>query len=304
MEACAQPGLRDRLLPVYAVGVAALLWGAWWIPLRVLDERGLTGDWASAALGLGAAAVVLPVAIARRRRLYAGGWNLLWVGLFAGAAFAAFNHGLIHGLVVRAVLLFYLSPVWATLLGIAFLGERVGRLRIFTVIAGIAGAAIVLGNDGALPVPRTGADWMGLGAGVLWSCAMVFVRKTQTVSAFEKTFAALVGSGLCALALALVAGPASASVPGAGVFAAALPLTLAAVVIWLLPMTFIEWWWAPRMDPGRVCIVLLLEIVAASATAAALTDEPFGWRELAGSTLIVAAGLIEMRDQARSGGAP
>ncbi len=53
------------------------------------------------------------------------------------------------------------------------------------------------------------------------------------------------------------------------------------------------------MDPGRVCIVLMLEIVVAAATATALTDEPFGWREALGSALIMGAGVVELRDQTR-----
>ncbi|MBT5413844.1 MAG: hypothetical protein HOK81_04515, partial [Rhodospirillaceae bacterium] len=33
---------RDRR-PDIAIAVAACLWGAWWIPLRLLDERGWGG---------------------------------------------------------------------------------------------------------------------------------------------------------------------------------------------------------------------------------------------------------------------
>jgi drug/metabolite transporter (DMT)-like permease len=67
----------------------------------------------------------------------------------------------------------------------------------------------------------------------------------------------------------------------------------------LIPLTWLFIWAAARMDPGRVSILLLFEIVAAALSAGLLTDEPFGRRELLGGALIVAAAVIEGIDEIR-----
>jgi drug/metabolite transporter (DMT)-like permease len=58
-------------------------------------------------------------------------------------------------------------------------------------------------------------------------------------------------------------------------------------------------WGAARLDPGRVSILLMLEVGVASLSAGLLTDEPFGWREVAGGLLILGAGVLESYDQLR-----
>ena len=62
---------------------------------------------------------------------------------------------------------------------------------------------------------------------------------------------------------------------------------------------FLIVWSSGRLDPGRVAILLLFEVLASAASAALLTNEPFGWREMAGCILILGAGLIEGLDQLR-----
>ena len=288
----------DRL-PDIAIAVAACLWGAWWIPLRLLGERGWGGDWAGAAFCLAATLALLPGAIHQRHRLIAAGPALLLCGTLAGLAFAAFNNDLVEGEIVRAVLLFYLSPIWATLLAVVILGERFGVSRSLAIAAGLAGAAAVLGADGALPLPRSEADWLGLVAGMAWAGAMTATRRLAAVPSFDKTFAATAGAAAVSLVFGLLLTP--AGVPAGEALSNALPLIVGATLFCLIPLTFLEFWGASRLDPGRVCIILMLEIVIASASAAALTDEPYGWPEAIGTFLILGAGLIDVYGPAPRG---
>ncbi len=284
-------------IPSLAVAGSAAMWGLWWIPLRALDAQGLAGAWASLAVFGGATLVLLPVAWLRRARLRAAGRSALAVGLLFGAALVAWNHALIMGEVVRVTLLFYLAPIWGTLLGILMLGIRPSALRLGTIVIGLCGAAIVLGFEDGLPVPRSLADWMGVAAGVLFALAAALIHRAGRVGDLERTLFTFAMATLFA-SLLVLATPATV-VPRWADIPDLLPLLFAATALWYVPITWLIIWGAARLDPGRVSILLLLEVGVAALSAGLLTDEPFGWREAIGGLLIVAAGALESYDAIR-----
>jgi drug/metabolite transporter (DMT)-like permease len=288
---------RATALPTLAVTASAVMWGLWWIPLRALDKGGLTGDWISLAVYTFGAVVLLPVAVARRKRLAAGGLDLLVIALCLGVALTAWNHAVLTGEVVRVVLLFYLCPVWATGFARIILKEPVSPVRGLSILLGLGGAAVVLGFEGGVPLPRAEGEWMAVFAGVLFALAATYARKAEGCTGFDKTFATFAAAVPVALLFILVVPVGAAPTPGQ--FLDALPLLTGATVVWLLPQTWLVLWGAERLDPGRVTVLLLLEIVAAAVSAALLAGEPFGWRELTGCLLILGAGVVEALDQRR-----
>ena len=302
----------EGLLPQLAIVVAALLWGLWWIPVRGLEAGGLSGDWVSVTLyGVGAFGL-LPFLIASwiksRGTFWEGAGSAALAGLFCGVALAFWNHALLIGEVVRVTLLFYTAPIWSTLLAAVFLGERLSLRRLVTITLGLSGAAVVLGypleaGASGLPLPQGQADWMAIGAGVTFAISTTIIRKSGirqsgirksgAGNSGPQSFASLVGGALIALALAVMdpAGGGAAAAPAIGL--KILPLAVVVGLFWLLPGLWLILWGAGRIDPGRVAILLLLEVVAAAASAAVLTAEPFGLREVLGCLLILAAGLTE-----------
>ena len=285
------------LVPSLVVAGSGVLWGVWWIPLRWLESSGLRGDWAGVALVGVATAVLAPFMLRDRGRLRRGGRDLLLIGLFSGVAFAAWNHALIAGDVVRVTLLFYLSPIWGTALGALLFRDPVRLLRAVSILLGLAGAAVVLGLESGVPLPRSSAEWLALASGLLFAFAAVSSRRALGVGGLEKTFLNCVFAGIATLGLALLlpAGPLPA---GLSLDRSALPLL--ACLAWQIPVTWMLLWGAARLDAGRVGILLLLEVIAAAASAALLTDEPFGLREALGCVLIIAAGLVEGLDEFRA----
>jgi len=47
---------------------------------------------------------------------------------------------------------------------------------------------VIPGSGVGLPVPRAPAEWMGLLADICWALAMVYVKRTEHVSDFDKVF--------------------------------------------------------------------------------------------------------------------
>jgi drug/metabolite transporter (DMT)-like permease len=284
----ASPLKLDSIASV-TIALSGAFWGLWWIPLRQIEHQGLSGNWASLVLYGAGALVLLPVVLLRPRLAASDLWRLLVIGILSGVGFALWNNALIYGAVVRVTLLFYLSPVWASLFGVLLLGDKLGVLRLLSILLGLAGASMVLNFEGALPVPRDLAEWSGLASGIAFALLAVYVRKSQDVGALEKTFAnQLFAIPFAGLFLLLLPAPA----PSFDALFSALPVILLSCV-WLVPVMFLILWGAGRLDPGRVSILLLFEVVASATSAAILTDEPFGWREATGCILILGAGLVE-----------
>jgi drug/metabolite transporter (DMT)-like permease len=282
--------------PAGAAALSAALWGLWWLPLRALAEAGLTGAAVNAALYGIASLALLPWYWRRRRRIAAGGPLLLGAGGLFGAALVSWNLALILGEVVRVTLLFYLAPVWATLLALAVLGERVGCLRLISVALGLAGAGVLLGFAGGLPLPRSAGDWLGLAAGLLFALSVTLVRKGQAIQGFEQTLVSFAAAALLSLLLLTVT-----PLPSAPIEAAVLAWAALAALAWLLPVTWLLLWGARFLEPGRVSLLLLLEVAVAAISAALLAGEPFGLREATGCLLIVAAGALEGWSELRPG---
>jgi drug/metabolite transporter (DMT)-like permease len=219
------------------------------------------------------------------------------MALAAGFSFASFNHAVVYGEIVRVTLLFYLVPVWASILGTVFLGERLGLFRVLSIVLGIAGAATVLGYGQGFPMPHTFPEWLGLASGLLWAASLTLFRRAAEIPAVDKSIANFAGSAAMGLAFAFVVS--EAATPAGGFDAAGVAILLAASAAWLTPMVVVELWGASRLDPGRSAILLLLEVAVAGITATLLAGESFGWGEAVGAILIISAGLVELRDHAR-----
>lgn len=280
-------------LPALAVAVSAILWGVWWVPLRWLDTQGLRGDWASLAI-FGAASLVLLPFIWRRRASFAGQVGaLLAIAVPLGLALVLWNHAVIHGNVIRVVLLFYLAPVWATLMARFFLGTGIRAGRWLAIALGLGGAAVILQLDRlvsqGLMASLSLADAMAVFSGICFALAATTARIHDHVGELNKTFLSVLVAAATALVLVGVMG----TPPPSGEAGALLGAALAIALLFLLPTTALLLWGASILDPGRVAILLLLEVVAAAASSTLLASEPFGVRELLGCGLILAAGLVE-----------
>lgn len=274
------------------VAGAAALWGLYWLPVRALAEWA-PGAWGTVVVVAVAALLLAPAGIACRRQLRRAGGGALAATALGGASFALYSLALVEGRVAAVILLFYLTPVWSTLIGRLWLGWPTARLRYVALGLGLAGLLLVLGADGEAPLPQSAADWLGLLSGVLWSFATTGIRTRSHLRADAAAFVFTLGGLATALVLTplLAAAPAApAAPPGPAAWAW---VGLAAGLWWGLSLMVLLWA-ATRIEPARLGILQMSEVVVGIVSAALLAGEAVGLATALGGGLIVAAAVLEV----------
>ncbi len=292
-----KPDDPTLLLPSLGLVLGGALWGLFWLPVRAIADLELNGGWPGAVIYAGALLLLSPLIALRRRRLAALWRPLALCGLFTGAAFSLYSTSLLLSDVVRVILLFYLTPIWGTLLGVAFLGERLTANRLLALSLGVAGLLVVLGIGERAPWPANVGDWLALASGVAWAVGSLQLYRMGDVAAPEQMAAFVVGSLVVTLATIAFGGPVFGGPISAAQFGAALPCGVLCA-LYVLPMLFLTVWPATMLTPGRVGILLMSDVVVGVASAAALAGEPFGVREFLGALLVVAAAVVEVLGRA------
>ena len=127
---------RHTGLASLCVLLAGSLWGLYWVPVRALAGAGLVGARGSLLVSVIACAMLLAAMCAVRPPL----GRLDPLGLAAnaagGAAFMLYSVGLVEGRISSVILLFYLTPVWTTLITAVVLRWPVPRLRYAVIVLG------------------------------------------------------------------------------------------------------------------------------------------------------------------------
>jgi len=283
-------GWSKQTVASLAVFAAGAMWGVWWLPLRYLAAEGLGGMWPVLVIYAVSAAILLPTALARLGRILRAGWGLVFIGLCVGTALTGWSYAILTGQVVRVSMLYYLAPIWATLLSIAWLGERPSWLRGLSIPLGLAGAAVILHADGGIPIPRTLPDWVGLGAGVIFAVGATYQRLRPEISVHDRTFITYSWATIIGLLLM----PLVPSIAPTSFFTVPIVVTaLIAAGIMAVPSYFLLFWGSRYLDSGRVNLLLIVEGVISTATASLITDEPFGWHEALGCALVIGAIAVE-----------
>ncbi|MBS38524.1 MAG: hypothetical protein CMO26_21690 [Thiotrichales bacterium] len=282
---------RD-LFPSTVLMACATAWGLFWLPLRFVSENGFPGAWSTTLYFLISLVLLSPVMIVRRHELRAEGLGLWITGFFSGGAIALYTLAFLFTTVAKALLIFYVTPVWSTILGCLLLGERLSLTRLIAVLLGLAGLWAILGESTGIPLPQNLGDVMALTGGLLWAYAAVRLNRSTShsldwISSFM--VAALLISLIClTLNGQLLSPPALEDFTSWG-FVALLGLAAAS-----LPANFAILWATNKLSPGRVGLLMLLEVVVGITVAAFVTDEHYGTAEAMGTVLILAAALVDI----------
>lgn len=284
---------RPDLLPSLGLALGAGAWGLYWIPVRAIEQAGVDAVWTGPVIFGASLAVLLPFLLLRIGVLVRNWRDILLSALLSGFAFSLYILSLNLTEVVRAILLFYMSPLWSTLLGIFVLHERLTANRVGALLLAFSGLYVVLVVDSGLPVPRSAGDWYALLSGICWSVASVKLFQGGARHLSEKVGVFIFFALLTSLVLVYWEQGGWQTLPGIELLRPVIWWILA-IAILQLPVTYLTIWPATLLSPARVGMLLMVEVLVGVTSAALLLDEPFGLRELAGAMLIVSAGVIEV----------
>ncbi|WP_127112016.1 DMT family transporter [Shimia sediminis] len=275
-----------------AVFVSASAWGLYWIPLRALDEQGVGGSWAVALLNA-PAALVLAVIVLFQLQAHRGHMrDAAAIGLATGLGLALYGIGIAHTTVMRATLLFYLTPVWATLIGIVWLEEKAGVLRWVAIGIGLVGLLLLVsGGDGSTSLGI--GDVFAFFSGVAWAIGASMIKKYEGVPLAGMTMFQFTATTFFGLLLGAVAGV--LHVPDQGALLAALPYGASISILLIIPAVIVLFWAQKFLFPGRVGLLMMSEVLVAGITASLfLPHERMNGVEWAGAALILSACLVEV----------
>ena len=165
--------MLKKLNPNFAIILSTVLWGTWWLPLRLMNEYAYNNA-IPLFLSFMIAGLFLLVFSLQNIHLFTKKNIILTIvaAAFGAAAMCFYNEGLLRGNVARILIFFYLTAVWSTIIEIVFLRTAITMYRFLSISAGFTGLFIITGFDQGNFLPQSLADLFGIIAGLMWSvCA-------------------------------------------------------------------------------------------------------------------------------------
>ena len=287
--------VQKNTSPRIALFIGAGIWGLLWYPYRLLEQADINGP-ASATITY-LIALLLGLVVFRKslRASHLSDGNpylLFWIGLLVGCACMAYILGVIHGEVMRVLLLFYLAPLWTIIFSRFLLQERLSLYGYWVICISLSGATIMLWQPGNnFPLPSSYGDWMGLAGGFSFALSNVLIRKDQNHSIQLKSLAVWLGVVVVGLGYSLFL-----PIPP--------PLTEISLNSWLLllgtglavfVLSLVLQYGLTHVPANQAIVLLLFELVVAAVAAYLLTSESMTLREWVGGAMIVSASLFSSR---------
>ena len=270
------------------VFLASALWGVLWIPMRYIESFSLSGLWVVSLFHLLPAIVMSPFVIgdfiAYRRHWFI---TVLAGGLM-GIGFVLYGLGLVVASVTKTTVLFYLTPVWATLFAYILLSERFGLSRWLAIIGGIIGCLLVT-RVNPFAFGYDNADLLGLMSGMAWAAGSVVIRRYPKADFLHITFMQYLVGGILAGGAALFLGDA---IPAINHVVTALPVAFLASAVVFLPSVLLVFRIMQYLSPGLVGILMLSEVLVAALSSWLFLQETLTLWQWGGVVAILGTGVF------------
>jgi len=279
--------LNKTYLASISLLFAATLWGVFWYPLRWLETQGVDGLWATLFIYSGTCVYFIPYFKQSFNEIRRSPMLMLVLAIFAGWTNIAFFLAVIDGEVVRVLLLFFMSPIWANLLAYFLLNEHLTLNNFLALIVALIGMLVMLWQANMdYPWPTNTSDWLALSAGIAFAVSNVVMRMAQAVSSRTKAIVGWYGVLVLSVILLLLF-----QVPLGEPERSTLFMAFAIGVTMLIVMNLAVSYGVTHLPVQQSAVILLFEVVVGAVSAYLIIGETMGIREWVGGGLILSAGL-------------
>lgn len=288
---------NSQLAPSVILFVTVALWGLFWLPLRHIEARGISGIWAVVNINIVPLLFLLPLVFYRRKYFLVDLKTKTLIGIAMGGGMAFYAIAFLYTSILRTTLLFYMSPIWATLLAMFLLREKANSGRWIAIAIAVTGLLLILSgkSDADLNVKLNRGDLFALMAGLMWGYGTVLIKKTNNIPTIDLVPAQYFWATVIAVIVLLTtAGNTDFRVPQFPQWMDALPLTIGFYVLLTAPTIFICTRIAQILSPGRVCLLMMSEVLVAGISAPLLAGESISLLEWLAGLLIIAATVVEV----------
>jgi drug/metabolite transporter (DMT)-like permease len=268
--------------------LASSFWGVLWVPMRHIEAMGLSGLWVVVLFHFLPALAMLPLIVKTAPSSRRDWGRAAVAGVLMGAGFALYALGLVVASVTKTVILFYMTPIWSTVIAYFVLRERAGWGRWLAIAAALVGCAVVTGirRDELHFDP---ADLLGLLSGLFWALGSVMIRRYDGLNFATVSFLQYLFGGIMALLAALYLGD---PIPQLNALLQAIPPAFLASVVVFLPSVLLIFRIMQYVSPGLVGILMLSEALVAAVSAAFWLGETLSSTQWIGVGAILTTGVI------------
>ena len=282
----------DKTLNIF-LALSAGVWGLYWLPLRSIEELGVTASWSVVLFNACPLVVLVPLLMFNYQQLKGLVGPTILAGLMIGIAFNLYANGLLETTVARATLLYYLTPIWSTLLGVVWLSEPLTKARIIAIGVALIGLFLLLSNASSSNQALNIGDLYSFMSGIFWAIGVSVLNRWAAIPILPLLAFTFLATTLFS---ALTAGLLPANpVPDLQAVKMALPAAAFWAIFIFVPSFFIIFRISQLLFPGRVGILTMTEAIVAIVSAAILIpEESMLLLQWLGAGAIIMAGLIEV----------
>lgn len=282
----------DKTLGIF-LALSAGVWGLYWLPLRSIEELGVSASWSVVLFNACPLVVLVPLLLFNYQQLKGLVGPTILAGLMIGIAFNLYANGLLETTVARATLLYYLTPIWSTLLGVVWLSEPLTKARIIAIGVALIGLFLLLSNANSSNQALNIGDLYSFMSGIFWAIGVSVLNRWAAIPILPLLAFTFLATTLFS---ALTAGLLPANpVPDLQAVKMALPAAAFWAIFIFVPSFFIIFRISQLLFPGRVGILTMTEAIVAIVSAAILIpEESMLLLQWLGAGAIIMAGLIEV----------
>ncbi|PPR53097.1 MAG: hypothetical protein CFH16_01185 [Alphaproteobacteria bacterium MarineAlpha5_Bin6] len=285
-----------KKFPNFTVIISCFFWGTYWIPLRYINENNDNSVWPIAISFILLSLILIKSLIKSFNQIiYNNNYFFLLGCLFAASGIALYSESLLRGEIAKVVVLFYLAPVWGTIFAKIFLKQTLSLNRIISIILGIVGLEIMISFEKGIFLPSSIVEFIAIFAGLSWALGMTFFHLAKSTTSSEKTSLTSLNIFIIFLLLSFIPEGRNFIFPSSLISLDIIYIWIFLfALIWLLPSILLTYFSVEVLDPGRINILLAFEVVVGFLSAAILTNEIIGYRELLGGLFVISACFVDV----------